>query len=124
MLDRLGIPRPAVPPPGTTDRTWVDTTRLVNYPWPIDSECPHGAASQPILPASGACLDCLRENLDWVHLRICLTCGNVGCCDSSPGRHARAHHGHTDHPLAYSAEPGETWAYCFLDGTTVPHPAR
>ena len=122
VLDRLGIARPAIPAPGTTERTWVDTTRLIRYRWPDDTGCPHGAASAPVLPLSGACLDCLRDGVQWVHLRICLSCGNVGCCDSSPGRHSRAHHAHTDHPLVTSGEPGETWGYCFLDDTTVPRP--
>jgi len=123
VLDLLGLPRVAVPAPGTTDTTWVDTTRLIRYRWPDDTDCPHGAAAEPVLPISGGCLDCLREGLQWVHLRVCLTCGTVGCCDSSPGRHSRAHHEHTDHPLVTSGEPGETWAYCFLDGTTVAAPA-
>ena len=79
----------------------------------------------PVLPLSAGCADCRREGLDWVHLRICLGCGHVGCCDSSPGRHARAHHERSDHPLMASLEPGETWGYCFLDDTTVegPRPA-
>ncbi|MBD8868670.1 cation:proton antiporter [Nocardioides donggukensis] len=121
VLDRLEIPRPAIPAPGTGDRSWVDTTRLVSYAWPGDA-CPHGAGSAPVLPRSGGCLECLREGDTWVHLRICLGCGNVGCCDSSPGRHARAHHEATEHPLMTSGEPGETWAHCFLDDVTVPGP--
>lgn len=103
-------------------RTRADTTRLVDYRWPDDSDCPHGVASVPVLPRSTGCADCLREGLDWVHLRICLGCGHVGCCDSSPGRHARAHHERSDHPLMASLEPGESWGYCFLDDTTVEAP--
>jgi len=122
VLDRLAIPRPAIPVPGSDGPTWVDTTRLVHLPWPSDAGCPHGSASLPVLPRSGGCLDCLRDGDTWVHLRICLSCGHVGCCDSSPGRHARAHHEATDHPLITSGEPGETWGYCFLDDATVAQP--
>lgn len=56
-----------------------------------------------------------------MHLRICLSCGNVGCCDSSPQRHARSHAGAADHPLIASVEPGETCAYCFIDDVTIDH---
>jgi CPA1 family monovalent cation:H+ antiporter len=64
-------------------------------------------------PAS-ACEDCLVEGTTWVHLRSCLTCGHVGCCDSSPRRHARAHFGSTAHPVIVSAEPGEAWRWCWV----------
>ena len=99
----------------------VDVSRLVHYRWPVDA-CPHGAASVPVQPGTAGCEECLRDGERWVHLRMCLGCGHVGCCDSSPGRHATAHHRATDHPLMTSLEPGETWAYCFLDDTTVPAP--
>jgi monovalent cation:H+ antiporter-2, CPA2 family len=59
----------------------------------------------------------------WVHLRICLSCGHVGCCDSSPNRHARVHAGADDHPIAAGFEPGDRWAYCFLDDTTMTQAA-
>lgn len=65
-------------------------------------------------PARG-CEDCLRIGSTWVHLRECLTCGHVGCCDSSPNKHARAHFHGTGHPIISSAERGETWAWCFID---------
>ncbi len=61
------------------------------------------------------CEDCVREGTSWVHLRSCLSCGHVGCCDSSPQRHASAHHGDTGHPVMGSAEPGESWRWCFVD---------
>ena len=61
------------------------------------------------------CVDCVAEGTTWVHLRICLTCGHVACCDSSPRRHASAHHGGTGHPVMRSAEPGESWRWCFVD---------
>ena len=61
------------------------------------------------------CEDCLREGSRWVHLRECLVCGHVGCCDSSPGRHASAHWHGTGHPLIRSFEIGEDWGWCYLD---------
>ena len=68
------------------------------------------------LPDSVAgCEDCLRQGGVWLHLRICLSCGHVGCCDDSPNRHASAHHGSSGHPLIHSLEPGEDWTWCFED---------
>jgi uncharacterized UBP type Zn finger protein len=68
------------------------------------------------LPASvDGCEDCLRDGRKWLHLRICLTCGHVGCCDNSPGRHATAHHHATSHPILRSLEPGEDWSWCYVD---------
>ena len=61
------------------------------------------------------CEDCLRAGDGWVHLRICLSCGHVGCCDSSPNRHASAHARGTEHPIIRSLEPGEDWSWCFVD---------
>jgi uncharacterized UBP type Zn finger protein len=61
------------------------------------------------------CEECLKIGSPWVHLRMCLTCGKIGCCDSSPNRHARAHAAQVGHPLVRSAEPGEDWDYCFVD---------
>ncbi len=61
------------------------------------------------------CEDCLAEGSTWVHLRTCLSCGKVGCCDSSPRRHASAHYAATSHPVIASAEPGENWRWCFVD---------
>jgi uncharacterized UBP type Zn finger protein len=68
------------------------------------------------LPAEVAgCEDCLRIGSKWLHLRICLTCGHVGCCDNSPNRHATAHYHATSHPLIRSLEPGEEWSWCYVD---------
>jgi hypothetical protein len=61
------------------------------------------------------CEDCLREGTRWLHLRMCQVCGHVGCCDDSPRRHATAHFHATDHAVIRSAEPGETWSWCFVD---------
>ncbi len=61
------------------------------------------------------CEDCLAAGTQWMHLRICLECGHVGCCDSSPERHASAHAGAVGHPIMRSLEPGENWSWCFED---------
>lgn len=61
------------------------------------------------------CEDCVKTGDSWLHLRMCLTCGHVGCCDSSPNRHASAHFRHSRHPLMRSIEPGEAWIWCFVD---------
>jgi uncharacterized UBP type Zn finger protein len=68
------------------------------------------------LPKSvDGCEDSLASGGEWLHLRICLECGKVGCCDSSPNRHARAHAASSDHPLVRSLEPREAWSWCFPD---------
>jgi uncharacterized UBP type Zn finger protein len=61
------------------------------------------------------CEECLGTGGWWVHLRMCQSCGRIGCCDSSPNRHASAHAGDTGHPIMRSAERGEDWSYCYLD---------
>lgn len=66
-------------------------------------------------PSGPGCVECLRDGTRWVHLRWCQACGHVGCCDSSPGRHATAHHHETDHPIVRSYEPGEEWFWCYVD---------
>ena len=65
------------------------------------------------------CEDCLAEGTRWVHLRLCLSCGKVGCCDSSPRRHASRHAAAAGHPVVRSFEPGEDWRWCFVDQTLV-----
>lgn len=91
---------------------------LVNEPVAGAVECDHlsDAASRPEpSPSSDRCDDCVREGTITVHLRKCLTCGNVACCDSSPARHADRHFHDTGHPVMRSAEPGEAWRWCYLD---------
>ena len=66
--------------------------------------------------ATVLCPDCLAEGYEvWAHLRMCLECGHVGCCDSSPYRHASKHHEDTGHPVMRSFEPGESWRWCYVD---------
>lgn len=72
-------------------------------------------ASTDVTPRSDGCEECLLEGTRWVHLRLCLTCGHVGCCDSSPRRHASAHFHRSGHPVIRSHEPGEAWRWCYVD---------
>lgn len=65
--------------------------------------------------AVDGCEDCLATGQKWLHLRICLECGHVGCCDDSPNRHATAHASATEHPIIRSLEPGEDWSWCYID---------
>ena len=61
------------------------------------------------------CEECLRIGSSWVHLRMCMSCGTIGCCDSSPNRHASQHARELKHPIVRSAETGEEWSFCFVD---------
>lgn len=65
------------------------------------------------------CEDCVRIGSRWVHLRMCLSCGHTGCCDSSPNKHATKHFHQSGHPLVRSAEPGEGWVWCYVDEAAV-----
>jgi len=78
-------------------------------------ECPHLAGIRDVSPSADGCEDCLRIGGEWVHLRLCLTCGHVGCCDESPNRHATAHFRSSGHPVIRSFEPDESWIWCFVD---------
>ena len=85
-------------------------------PRPSDEHCAHlRLAPVDAAHPESACEDCVREGTSWVHLRTCLTCGHVGCCDSSPRRHSRAHFAGAGHPVVVSAEPGEAWRWCWID---------
>ena len=75
---------------------------------------PHVAAIRQVRPRTNGCGECLQLGTPWVHLRLCLTCGHVGCCDSSPMRHARAHAHMVGHPIVQSVEPGENWRWCYV----------
>lgn len=70
--------------------------------------------------ASDGCAECLAlGEHDWVQLRLCLTCGRVGCCDSSVHKHATAHHSSTNHPVIRTLEPGQSWRWCYVDNRLV-----
>lgn len=73
----------------------------------------------PAMPRSEGCEECLKSGSDWVHLRLCLECGHVGCCDNSPNKHATKHFHATKHPVIRSYEPGEEWAWCYPHKATA-----
>jgi len=86
--------------------------------------CEHAIGLEPVPPRTKGCEECLKTGIQWLHLRLCLTCGHVGCCDSSPGRHASRHANRTHHPVMASYEPGERWAWCFIDKTEMEVPPQ
>jgi len=81
----------------------------------MTADCTHLDQIRPVEPATNGCEECLKLGWSWVHLRMCLVCGHVGCCNSSRGKHATKHFHETGHPLVQSIEPGETWRWCYID---------
>ncbi len=78
--------------------------------------CPHVKEIRDVTPRTpDGCEECLKTGDSWVHLRLCLTCGHVGCCDSSKNKHATKHFRTTTHPIVQSFEPGEDWGWCYID---------
>ena len=84
--------------------------------------CSHLDQAQDVKPSGDGCVECLSMGSRWVHLRLCETCGHVGCCDSSPNKHATAHFHATGHPLVQSFEPGENWWWCYVDDVAFEVP--
>ena len=79
------------------------------------SICEHLDRIEPVTPSSTeGCTQCMAMGARWMHLRLCLTCGEVGCCDSSPGKHATKHFHETSHPVMRSVMPGATWTWCYV----------
>lgn len=84
--------------------------------------CKHLQHLTPVEPTTpNGCEECLATGQRWVHLRMCMDCGHVGCCDSSPGKHATGHANSTGHPVVQSFEPGEDWAFCYPDEAMIDH---
>jgi uncharacterized UBP type Zn finger protein len=79
------------------------------------TECEHLDQINDVAPRSKGCEECLALGDTWVHLRVCLSCGHVGCCNSSKNKHATKHFKASNHPLVESAEPDEDWRWCFID---------
>jgi uncharacterized UBP type Zn finger protein len=79
------------------------------------TQCEHLKEIRAVEPSADGCEDCLETGARWVHLRLCEICGHVGCCDSSPNKHATKHFHRTNHPIIKSFETGEDWGYCYLD---------
>jgi uncharacterized UBP type Zn finger protein len=77
--------------------------------------CTHLDAIQDVTASADGCEECLKIGAEWVHLRMCLTCGHVGCCDNSRYKHATKHFHRSKHPIMRSIEPGEDWMWCYID---------
>ncbi|MBC7813408.1 MAG: UBP-type zinc finger domain-containing protein [Burkholderiales bacterium] len=77
--------------------------------------CTHRDSIQVVTPSGEGCKECLEMGDTWVHLRLCLTCGHVGCCDNSKNKHATQHYLATQHPIIRSFQPDETWMWCYVD---------
>ena len=82
----------------------------------VEDGCSHlESVDRSVKPHSKGCEECLKMGDRWVHLRLCMQCGHVGCCDDSKNRHATKHFHATQHPIVRSLEPGESWGWCFVD---------
>ncbi len=77
--------------------------------------CDHLKLVRDVTPSAKGCEECLKMGDTWVHLRLCLICGHVGCCDNSKNKHATQHYESTGHPVMKSLEPSENWMWCFVD---------
>lgn len=102
----------------TGNNSGIDTGQVMELkPDPAASSCSHLGLARAVRPRARGCEECLQTGDTWVHLRLCMTCGHVGCCDSSKNRHASKHYPATDHPIIKSLERGEDWAWCYADET-------
>jgi uncharacterized UBP type Zn finger protein len=81
----------------------------------MSNQCTHLDQIKEVTPSARGCEDCLKTGDLWAHLRLCMTCGHVGCCDSSKNKHATKHFHATDHPIIKSFQPGEDWGWCYVD---------
>jgi uncharacterized UBP type Zn finger protein len=85
----------------------------------MPAECAHLSFVKTATPNTDGCEECLAIGDTWVHLRLCRTCGHVGCCDDSKNKHATKHFRSTKHPIITSLEPGEYWSWCYVDDLEV-----
>ncbi len=85
----------------------------------MPDECTHLADIRDVLPSALGCEECLKSDDRWVNLRLCRTCGHVGCCDSSPTKHATKHFKATGHPIIEGYDPHEGWGWCYVDQVSV-----
>jgi uncharacterized UBP type Zn finger protein len=101
---------------GEMRRVFADEVRRIAFQRSFAHRgCAHPAEIDGVALDDASCPACVERGESWVQLRMCLTCGSVGCCDSTPGTHARAHYDATGHPVIRSIEPGESWAWCYPD---------
>lgn len=90
----------------------------------MSARCSHVDGVQVVTPSAPGCEECLQISSPWVHLRLCRTCGHVGCCDDSPNRHASKHFAATQHPIIEGYDPPEGWGWCYFDEAFVPLPSQ
>jgi uncharacterized UBP type Zn finger protein len=81
----------------------------------MPTPCAHADQIRSVTPSAQGCEDCLKIGGSWVHLRLCLSCGHVGCCDSSPNKHATKHYRETTHPIIEAFKSGDPWRWCYVD---------
>ena len=95
-------------------RRWkdLDALPIING---MANNCTHLNQIKKVTPSAKGCEECLKMGDTWVHLRLCLSCGHVGCCDNSKNKHATKHFHHTKHPIIRSFQPGEDWGWCYVD---------
>jgi hypothetical protein len=79
------------------------------------TNCTHLDQISAVTASARGCEDCLKTGDEWVHLRLCMVCGHVGCCDNSKNRHATVHYHETGHPIIRSFEPGDEWGWCYIE---------
>ena len=85
----------------------------------MSAACSHLSTIQTVTPRTRGCEECLKLGQTWFHLRVCRTCGHVGCCDQSPGKHGTAHFHVTGHPIIEGYDPPEGWGWCFRDEVMI-----
>jgi uncharacterized UBP type Zn finger protein len=83
------------------------------------ASCQHSSQAREVTPSGQGCKECLEIGSTWVHLRLCMVCGHVGCCDNSPNKHGTKHWHRSKHPVMKSFEPGEEWWWCYQDDTEI-----
>ena len=108
-----------LPPPLARASAYPDTDVAVTLEPNPSAGCSHTDQIRSVHPSAAGCEECLAMGARWVHLRTCMSCGHVGCCDSSVHQHATKHFEQTGHPIIRSAEPGETWGWCYEDEVTL-----
>ena len=84
------------------------------------NNCSHHVEIREVTPSADGCEECLAMGDSWIHLRMCMTCGHVGCCNDSKNKHAFKHYHATDHPIVKPMEEGEEWLWCFADELMLP----
>lgn len=109
--------------PGNRIQSKQDYIRKLTESGPLtSSRCDHLTLINPVTPSSEGCEECLTIGDRWVHLRVCLICGHVGCCNDSKNKHASKHFRSTKHALIMSYEPKEDWIWCYLDEVGIQPP--